>query len=96
MSLIPPRPVAGMESNRPPSYPETARRRGNQGRVIVRVNVSADGEPLALSVARSSGYTTLDEAAIAAVRQWRFVPARRFGQPVAAEAEVPIVFRLEN
>ena len=37
MSLIPPRPVAGMESNRPPRYPETARRRGDQGRVIVRV-----------------------------------------------------------
>ena len=96
MSLIPPRPVAGMESNRPPLYPETARRRGNQGRVIVRVKVSPAGEPLAVSIARGSGYTTLDEAAMAAVRQWRFVPARQAGQPVAAEAEVPIVFRLEN
>jgi protein TonB len=85
-----------MESNRPPHYPETARRRGDQGRVIVRVNVSPDGEPLTLSIAHSSGSTTLDEAAMAAVRQWRFVPARQSGQPVAAAAEVPIVFRLEN
>ena len=85
-----------MASNRPPRYPESARRRGDQGRVIVRVSVSADGEPLTLSIARSSGSTVLDEAAISAVRQWRFVPASQSGHPVAAQAEVPIVFRLEN
>ena len=64
--------------------------------MIVRVGVSADGEPLTLSIAHSSGSTALDEAALSAVRQWRFVPASQAGQPVAAEAQVPIVFRLEN
>jgi protein TonB len=85
-----------MASNRPPRYPESARRRGDQGRVIVRVSVSAEGEPLTLSIAHSSGSTALDEAALSAVRQWRFVPASQAGHTVAAQADVPIVFRLEN
>ncbi len=44
--IIPPRPVAGMDTNRAPVYPELARRRGEQGRVLLRVNVSTDGTPL--------------------------------------------------
>lgn len=94
--LIPPRPVAGMADNRPPIYPESARRRQQQGRVIVRVAVSADGAPVNASVAQSSGYSLLDEAAVAAVRQWRFIPASQGGKPTAATAEVPVSFRLQE
>ncbi len=94
--MMPARPVAGMESDRPPSYPEAARRRGEQGRVVLRVDVSADGLPLDVSVAEGSGFPSLDAAAIGAVRQWRFVPATRGGTPVAAAAQVPIRFRLTN
>lgn len=58
--LLPAHPVAGMESDRPPAYPESARRRGQQGRVLLRVNVSADGLPLTVSVAQSSGFASLE------------------------------------
>jgi periplasmic protein TonB len=92
--LTPAHPVAGMESDRPPSYPEIARRRGQQGRVVLHVNVSAEGMPIAVTVAESSGYATLDTAALAAVQQWRFVPASRGGMPIPALAEVPVRFRL--
>ena len=92
--LLPGHPVAGMESDRPPVYPETARRRGQQGRVLLQVNVSAEGMPVTVSVAQSSGYPSLDAAALTAVQQWRFVPATRAGAPVAATAEVPVRFRL--
>jgi protein TonB len=94
--LIPARPVAGMESGRPPGYPESARRRGEQGRVVLRVDVSADGLPADVTVAEGSGFPNLDAAALGAVRQWRFVPATRGGTPVAATAQVPIRFRLAN
>jgi periplasmic protein TonB len=92
--LVPARPVAGMETDRPPAYPEIARRRGEQGRVLLRVAVSPAGLPVNVSVAESSGFPVLDSAAVNAVEQWRFVPATRAGAPVAATAEVPLRFRL--
>ena len=85
-----------MDSDRPPEYPELARRRSEQGRVVLRVEVSMDGRPLEISVARSSGFGILDSAAENAVREWRFVPATEGGRPVPATAEVPVQFRLED
>jgi protein TonB len=96
VSMSPAHPVAGMESDRPPAYPETARRRGEQGRVVLQVNVSAEGLPVTVSVAESSGYPVLDAAAQTAVQRWRFVPATRGGASVPAVAEVPVRFRLTN
>lgn len=93
---VPARPVSGMASDRPPIYPEIARRRGEQGRVLLRVNVSADGQPIEVDVAQTSGYPTLDAAAQSAVRGWRFIPAMQAGTPIAAVADVPVRFRLEN
>jgi protein TonB len=94
--LVPPRPVAGMETNRAPIYPPGALRRGEQGRVMLRVNVSADGTPLDVALLETSGHSSLDSAALSAVRQWRFVPAMQGGTPVSAVAEVPVRFRLDN
>jgi protein TonB len=94
--LQPPRPLAEAAGNRPPVYPERARQRREQGQVTVRVEVSADGTPLGVAVAVGSGYATLDEAALDAVRAWRFVPAMRGSLPVVAVAEVPIRFRLAD
>jgi protein TonB len=95
-SMLPAHPVAGMESDRPPVYPEVARRRGQQGRVLLQVNVAANGTPLGVTVAQSSGFASLDDAALRAVEQWRFVPATRGGTAVPAVAEVPVRFRLTN
>jgi periplasmic protein TonB len=94
--VVPPRPVAGMETNRAPIYPDLARRRGEQGRVLLRVNVSADGTPLDVAVLDTSGHQSLDAAALSAIRQWRFVPATQAGRAVPAEADVPVRFRLDN
>ena len=95
-AMTPARPVAGMESDRPPAYPESARRRGQQGRVLLRVEVAADGQPVSVAVATSSGVASLDSAALSAVQRWRFVPATRGGQPVPAVAEVPVRFQLTD
>jgi periplasmic protein TonB len=85
-----------MESDRPPVYPEVARRRGQQGRVVLHVNVSSEGMPVTVTVAESSGYPSLDAAALTAVQRWRFVPATKGGAPVPAVAEVPVRFRLTD
>ena len=96
MALTPARPLRGYAGNRDPIYPDAAKRRGEQGRVVLRVNVSSAGEPVSVTVQQSSGFSRLDNAAAAAVRQWRFEPAARDGKTVEGTAEVPILFRLEN
>ena len=96
-SLVAPRPVAGAAGNAPPDYPPAARRRAEQGRVVVRAEVDSDGGlPTSVTIAHSSGHTLLDQAAVAAVRRWRFIPGLREGQAVRAIADVPIEFRLTD
>jgi protein TonB len=82
--------------NPPPAYPAASRRRGEQGRVVLRVLVSADGAAERVEVRSSSGHERLDRAASEAVHQWRFVPARQGEKPVAAWVLVPILFSLES
>jgi protein TonB len=78
-----------------PDYPVRARRLGEQGTVMLRVLVAADGSVLRAEVAQSSGYQRLDDAALEAVgKRWRFVAARRDGQAVESWVLVPIRFTL--
>ena len=76
-----------------PSYPESARAKGVQGTVMVQALVGRDGRVLDARV--TSGVPGLDEAAIEAVRQWRFEPARTQGRPVAVWVAVPVKFTLK-
>jgi protein TonB len=62
----------------------------------LNVSVSAEGRAIEVVVAQSSGHEDLDQAAMAAVSRWRFIPATRAGKPCAAAALVPILFRLED
>jgi protein TonB len=80
---------------RPPRYPAIARDRGWEGRVVIRCAVDATGEVTEARVEESSGREVLDEAALAAVRRWRFEPALEEGTPVASEVSIPIRFALE-
>jgi protein TonB len=88
-----PSPLA---TNRPPEYPEDARRRRQMGTVIVRVVVLSDGLVSEAVIVQSSGFDSLDDAAIVAVRSWRFVPAVVDGRPVQCEATVPVEFILRS
>jgi protein TonB len=91
-----PRFNAAYLNNPPPAYPLSARRRGIEGRVMVRAEVLADGSCNKVELKKTSGFEPLDEAALEAVKKWRFVPARRGSQSIAAWVEVPITFKLEN
>lgn len=83
-------------SNPAPSYPRNSRRRGEEGRVLLRVRVLADGAAGVVEIAEGSGHPRLDDAARDAVRNWRFVPASRGDTKIDSWLNVPIVFRLED
>jgi protein TonB len=91
-----PRFDADYLQNPAPAYPSLARRMGEQGKVLLRVVVRPDGIPDSVVLRQSSGSQRLDDAALEAVRKWRFVPARRGSTPVTAAVIVPIVFSLEG
>ena len=75
-----------------PRYPREALARGVGGTVQVRAVIATDGSVERMEVAESSGNRYLDRAAMEAVRRWKFKPAVRGGQAVAAEVIVPLEF----
>ncbi|SFN43843.1 energy transducer TonB [Dokdonella immobilis] len=79
-----------------PKYPLDARRRGEQGTVVLRVLVGRDGLPVEVDIARSSGSRQLDRAAREAVLRSRFRPVRIDGIAVPARGLVPIEFSIER
>lgn len=81
--------------NPQPRYPLVARRMGWQGRVVLDVEVLADGTSGAVALKESSGHKILDDSAVRTVQGWRFNPARRSGIPVAKHFLVPIAFTLK-
>ncbi|MEN6585883.1 MAG: energy transducer TonB [Sulfuricella sp.] len=95
-ALEAPRFHAAYLNNPPPAYPMAARRRGIEGRVLVRAEVQTDGSCSRVELKTSSGSDSLDQAALEAVRKWRFIPARKGSQLLTAWVEVPITFKLEN
>ncbi|TAN66665.1 MAG: energy transducer TonB [Methylobacter sp.] len=87
---------ANYGSNPKPKYPGIATSRGWEGTVRLLVKVSVEGDSEEVTVQRSSGYESLDEAAIEAVEKWKFIPAKRGETPVASTVIVPINFILNN
>ncbi len=82
--------------NPAPEYPQMARRRGEQGRVLIKVLVTSQGEASNVTLEKSSGSNYLDEAAIKAVKNWKFVPARSNNEAVSGYVTVPINFSLQS
>jgi periplasmic protein TonB len=79
-----------------PNYPDSARREGREGRVLLRVLVDDQGRSKQVEINSSSGSEVLDRAAAAAIKRWRFHPARYGDQPVESWLRVPIEFRLAD
>lgn len=80
--------------NPAPPYPTFARRRHEEGRVLLRVTVSPDGSPARVQLQTSSGHESLDSAALTTVATWRFIPARQGDTAITSEVVVPITFAL--
>nr|WP_233506020.1 energy transducer TonB [Rhodoferax lacus] len=81
--------------NPKPEYPGQSRRRAEQGKVLLRVFIGADGLAQKAEIKTSSGFARLDQAALATVLAWRYAPGKRAGVPEAMWFDVPINFVLE-
>ncbi|MFQ5849381.1 MAG: energy transducer TonB [Candidatus Binatia bacterium] len=77
-----------------PEYPRQARKKGWEGTTVLRVLVDQRGHSKKIEISRSSGFETLDHAAVKAVEHWGFHPARYGARPVESWVKIPIVFRL--
>ncbi|MDU9392483.1 energy transducer TonB [Pseudomonas sp. zfem002] len=80
--------------NPAPEYPSLAQRRGWEGTVLLRVKVLASGKPGEIQIQQSSGRQQLDDAALAAVKRWSFVPAKQGDVPQEGWVSVPIDFKI--
>ena len=87
----PPRPRRATR----PEYPKGARLRGEQGNVILEIEIGADGVCVAAKVAVSCGFAELDAAAVKAALAARFVPAKAGNSPVSSVARLTLSFRLK-
>lgn len=94
--VTPPSFNADYLHNPKPDYPVLARRMGEQGKVLLRVYVTASGRAERVELRASSGSARLDQAALDTVRGWRFVPAKQGSEPTPAWVIVPIVFSMES
>ena len=94
--ITPPSYTAAYLDNPAPAYPAVSRRMREQGKVVLRVLVSAEGLPEKVELKSSSGSARLDASALDAVQRWKFVPARQGDRPVAAWVLVPISFTLQG
>lgn len=82
--------------NPAPPYPMEARRNGWEGVVTLEVIVNRSGHPVDVTIQQSSGYDTLDKAAVKAVKAWRFRPARMGNVPIESRVQIPVRFEFKS
>jgi protein TonB len=82
--------------NPPPEYPELAKQMRQEGFVLLAADVDREGMPIKVEILKSSGFHLLDQAALKAVRHWKFQPGRIGSIPIESTVTVPIRFRLEK
>jgi protein TonB len=81
--------------NPKPVYPAEARKKGYQGEVLLRAEVLSNGRVGDVELKKSSGHEILDRSALAAVKQWKFIPAREGEKTIAVWVNIPVKFQLQ-
>ena len=90
----PPQPVGGFAAvAKNLRYPEVARKLGVEGRVLVHLRVDANGDIAEANIVQSIR-DDMDAAAIKALKRTKWVPAKLNGKAVAAEFDMPVIFKL--
>jgi TonB family protein len=79
-----------------PAYPVLCRKRGEEGRVVIEIEISAKGKVLKARVTSSSSYSRLDSAALKAIQGAAFAPATEYRVPVESTTKVAYRFELEG
>lgn len=78
-----------------PRYPDSARKRGEQGTVVFEIVIDRKGRVESCLMIKSSGFGDLDKAAERAVRSAQFVPAKKNGKNVSSTRRIPVDFKLK-
>ena len=86
----------GTIQNPHPEYPMIARKKGWQGRLLLNVHVSKDGNVININVVKTSGFEILDKISVKTIRDWKFTPARIGGKNVEDSLNIPVSFKLIN
>ncbi|MCK6375782.1 energy transducer TonB [Zoogloea sp.] len=94
--VTPPRADAAMLNNPAPAYPAQSRRLHEEGRVLFDVYILPNGSVGQIKLKRSSGFPRLDDAALEAIRRWRYVPAKRGDEPIPYWYVQPLDFQLDS
>ncbi len=81
-------------NNPTPAYPALSKRKGEQGKVVIRTFIGMDGTAQQAQIKTSSGYDRLDQAALATALKWRYVPGKRAGVAEAMWFDVPFTWQL--
>ena len=81
-------------NNPAPRYPTSAFRQRAEGTVVVRAEILANGQSGRIELQRSSGFDSLDAAALSTIKKWRFKPAMVDGKAISQWVTIPITFRL--
>ena len=84
------------DAAKPPRYPIRSLRLREVGEVLVRVEVSAEGSPVSVAVERSNASERLEQAALAAVKAWTFIPESVGGRSVPATVLAPVNFCIDR
>lgn len=93
----PPAPTPPMaQETPPPGYPPELACKQIGGTVVLDVSLAANGLPARVTVFRSSSNKTLDDLAVAAVREWKFKAATQGGKPAPSKLQVPVTFTPPN
>lgn len=80
--------------NQAPGYPKLSRKRKEQGTVLLLLLVDRHGKVAKIEIKQSSGFDRLDQAALQAVKQWQFSPAKQDGKAIDYWYEMPMNFSL--
>jgi TonB family protein len=88
----PPRPILTAIA----AYPELARKAGIEGRVILMLLVDENGSVVEAEVVKAEPPGIFDDAALMAIRNWRFEPAMKDGKPIKVRMEQPMEFALQK
>ena len=76
--------------------PLEARQEGYHGKVLLKVEVLTNGRVGNVEVEKSSSYEVLDQAALEAMKTWRFIPAKRGRIPMRSWVNILITFQLQD
>jgi len=86
----------GTLKNPHPEYPMIARKKGWQGRLLLNVRISENGDVLNINIVKTSGFRILDNTSVKTIKAWKFTPARLGKNNVEDYLNIPISFKLIN